>query len=390
MLTYLSKIYYMNFTSNPIYVLAVLCFMVILAVYAGKTKFGKQFGAALLVILFTAVLANLDLIPSASNSIALYNGIFHYVAPISIFYLLLNVNLTSIKRAGLPMIGLFILGSLATTLGILISYYIISPQNVLGEDGKVIAGMLTGTYTGGSVNFNAVALEYDFQENGVLYAGTIAVDNVITTLWIIATLAFPVVLRRFWKDKIKLKTIPNTKHEAHPEDEAIDLISLIWLLFLGVAAFYFSELVAEVLPQIPSILTLSTIGILLAQTKFVANLKGSHNLGLYLVFIFLAVIGAYCELSAVAELKEIGVTLLLFAGLAVLLHGVIVVLIGGLLYRDWEMIAIVSQANVGGGTTAIALAESFNRKELVLPAILVGTLGTALGSYLGFLVVYIL
>jgi uncharacterized membrane protein len=250
--------------------------------------------------------------------------------------------------------------------------------------------MLTGTYTGGSVNFNAVALEYDFQEKGVLYAGTIAVDNVVTTLWIIATLAFPAILRRFWKDKPNLKSDTNLENEAHPEDENIDLISLMWLLFLGVAAYYISDVIKELIPQIPSILTLSTIGILLAQTRFVANLKGSHNLGLYLVFIFLAVIGAYCEISAVAELKDVGITLLLFAGLAVLLHGVIVILIGGLLYRDWEMIAIVSQANVGGGTTAIALAESFNRKELVLPAILVGTLGTALGTYLGFLVVGIL
>ena len=380
----------MDFITNPIYVLAVLCFMVILAIYAAKTKFGKQFGAALLVILFTAVIANLKLIPSASNSIPLYSGIFHYIAPISIFYLLLNVNLTSIKRAGLPMIGLFVIGSLATTLGILISWFILSPESVLGQDGKIIAGMLTGTYTGGSLNFNAIALEYDFQENGVLYAGTIAVDNVVTTIWIIATLAIPNVLRRFWKDKTNLKSSIGNENEARPEDEYIDFISLMWLLFLGIAAYYISDLLSDLLPQVPSILILSSIGIVLAQTKFVANLKGSHNLGLYLVFIFCAVIGAYCELSAVAELKEVGVTLLLFAGLAVLLHGVIVILLGGLLYRDWEMIAIISQANVGGGTTAIALAESFNRKDLVLPAILVGTLGTALGTYLGFLVVYIL
>ncbi len=110
----------------------------------------------------------------------------------------------------------------------------------------------------------------------------------------------------------------------------------------------------------------------------------------YLVYIFLAVIGAYCELSAVNELKEIGVTLLLFTCLAVMLHGVFLIVIGGLIYRDWEMIAIVSQANIGGGTTAIALAETFNRKDLILPAILVGTLGNALGTYLGFFVIYIL
>ena len=164
----------MRFISNPLYVLAILCFMVILSVYASKTKFGKKFGAALLVILFTAVLANLNIIPSSSNSIPLYSGIFKYVAPISIFYLLLNVNLTAIKQAGLPMIGLFLLGSLATTIGILISWFILSPAPILGESGKVIAGMLTGTYTGGSVNFNAVGLEYNFQNQGVLYAGTIA------------------------------------------------------------------------------------------------------------------------------------------------------------------------------------------------------------------------
>ncbi|MGB5692169.1 MAG: DUF819 family protein, partial [Flavobacteriaceae bacterium] len=110
----------------------------------------------------------------------------------------------------------------------------------------------------------------------------------------------------------------------------------------------------------------------------------------YMVYLFLAVIGAYCEVSSVIELKEIGITLLWFATLAVVIHGILLVVIGAMFYRDWEMLAIVSQANIGGGTTAIALAETFNRKELILPAILVGTLGNALGTYLGFMVVALL
>lgn len=377
----------MSFIENPIYVLVVLCLMVILADYISKTKIGKKFGAALLVILFTAVVANLGLIPSASNSIPLYDGIFTYLAPISIFYLLLGVNLNSIKKAGAPMIILFLIGSLATTLGILSAWYLISPQDILGEDGKIIAGMLTGTYTGGSVNFNAIALEYDFQDRGILYAGTIAVDNVITTLWIIVTLSFPAILRTFWKDK-KVKTSTPTLDAE--DKEQLNFNSLIWLLFLGVFAYYIAELITILFPQIPSILTLSTIGVLLAQTRFVQDLKGSHFLGLYLVYIFLAVIGAYCEISSVIELKEVGLTLLLFASIAVFLHGILVILLGSLIYRDWEMISIISQANIGGGTTAIALAETFDRNELILPAILVGTLGNALGTYLGFLVVYLL
>lgn len=377
----------MNFIENPVYVIGVLCLMVIMAVYTAKTKLGKKFGAALLVILFTAVIANSKLIPSASNSIPLYDGIFKYLAPISIFYLLLGVNLTSIKKAGAPMIILFLIGSLATTLGILIAWFIISPQEIIGQDGNIIAGMLTGTYTGGSVNFNAIALEYDFQKRGNLYAGTIAVDNVVTTLWIIFTLAFPSILRKFWKDK---KVNTSSKKVTVEENESINFRSLIWLIFLGISSYYISELVSQAFPKIPSILTLSTIGIILAQTRFVSSLKGSHILGLYLVYIFLAVIGAYCEISSVIELKEVGVTLLLFASIAVILHGIILILLGSLIYKDWEMISIASQANIGGGTTAIALAETFNRKELILPAILVGTLGNALGTYLGFLVIFLL
>lgn len=64
--------------------------------------------------------------------------------------------------------------------------------------------------------------------------------------------------------------------------------------------------------------------------------------------------------------------------------------IGGLFFRDWDMVAIASQGNMGGGASAIALAETFERNELIFPAILVGAVGTALGSYLGFLVVNLL
>ena len=374
--------------SNTVYVLLMLCLMIILSLYVGKTKLGKQLGSALLVILFTAIIANLKLIPSASNSIELYSIIFEYIAPISIFFLLLNVNLISIKKAGLPMITLFIVGSLSTTLGILISWIIISPENVLGSDANVIAGMLTGTYTGGSVNFNAVALEYGFQKKGVLYAGTVAVDNVVTTIWILATLTFPLILSKIWKGKVFLKQTISI--EKNFDEDKIDLVSLASLIFLGISAFYISEILAKKFNSIPSILILSTIGILLAQTNFISKLKGSHNLGLYLVHLFLAVIGAYCEISAVYELKEIGITLFLFTSVSVLIHGVLIIIVGGLFYRDWQMIAIASQTNVGGGASAIALAETFKRNELILPSILMGTLGNAIGTYLGFFVIYIL
>ena len=51
---------------------------------------------------------------------------------------------------------------------------------------------------------------------------------------------------------------------------------------------------------------------------------------------------------------------------------------------------MASQANVGGGTSALALARSLGRGDLVLPAVLIGSLGNAAGTFLGLTVARIL
>ncbi|MCR9084490.1 MAG: DUF819 family protein, partial [Cyclobacteriaceae bacterium] len=98
------------------------------------------------------------------------------------------------------------------------------------------------------------------------------------------------------------------------------------------------------------------------------------------------VIGTLCDISALSGVGELAGTLILFVGLLVLIHGIFVFGIGALLKMDWDVIAVASQANVGGNTTAIAAAESLNRPDLLIPGVLVGSLGNALGTYIGFLV----
>ena len=136
---------------------------------------------------------------------------------------------------------------------------------------KIIAGMLTGTYTGGSVNFNAIALEYEFQKKGILYAGTIAVDNVVTAIWIMITLIIPTVLNRIWKGNKKLISNEKKSLNENEENQNIDLTSLAWLLFLGISVYYISDIISNYIINIPSILILTTIGIILAQSKFISN-----------------------------------------------------------------------------------------------------------------------
>jgi uncharacterized membrane protein len=375
----------MSLTSNFV-VLGILCLLIMLSQYISKTRWGEAIGGALTVILLGALFANLNIIPTASNAIPLYSAIFTYIAPLSIFYLVLGVNLQEVRNAGLPMIALFLLGSAATVIGVIVSYYIIGPSSALGEFASPMAGMIAGTYSGGSINFNAVAMHYKVNETGMLYAGAIAVDNVITTIWVIATLMIPKVMQYIWPGK---KIITSTEYSTVDQTDTKDdpkehFAELYFLIPLGFVVFIVTEWVAQIIPQIPSILTITTIGIILAQVSWFKKLKMARNLGLYLVYLFLVVIGAFCELDAIGQLGDIGLTLMLFFGLSIVIHGGIMLTVGRMFFTDWQMIAIASQANVGGGTTAMALAQSMGRKELIVPSILIGSLGGAIGTYIGF------
>ena len=49
-----------------------------------------------------------------------------------------------------------------------------------------------------------------------------------------------------------------------------------------------------------------------------------------------------------------------------------------------DLAPVVSQANIGGGTSALALACSLGRQDLVLPAVLLGSFGNVAGTFLDF------
>jgi uncharacterized membrane protein len=86
-------------------------------------------GSSLIVIIAAAILANAGLLPSSGAPSPLYGGIFTYIAPLAIFYLLLDVRLKDLKTAGLPALLLFFAGSLATIVGTLVGFYLLVPQH---------------------------------------------------------------------------------------------------------------------------------------------------------------------------------------------------------------------------------------------------------------------
>jgi uncharacterized membrane protein len=136
--------------------------------------------------------------------------------------------------------------------------------------------------------------------------------------------------------------------------------------------------------NVPSILILTALALALAQFPLFATLRGTRVLGMFAVYLFLAVIGAFCDVVRLVGLGRTGLLLLGFATTLVAVHGLFTFTAARLLRIDPETAAVASQANIGGGTSALAVARSLGRGDLVVPGILIGSLGNAIGTFLGF------
>lgn len=418
-------------SDQSVYILAVLCAVIVVSEWLVRRTWLKHLGTALLVIMVTAVIANLGLLPTTStdeNPVPAYEAIFGTVAPLAIVWLLLKVNLRDILRAGVPIITLFLIGSLGTVAGVLVGMWAVDGPERIGSLYAALGGMFAGTYTGGSVNFNAVAIHYDVMREAVLFGGAAAVDSIMTTVWMAATIAIPRLLRPFWPaagrrppdgararaphpDRSSAAGRPPGGNPATPpasipagdappalerevdlgieeDTEAIHPVDLALVLVIGLGTVWISNILAAWSAArgvaVPAILILTIIALVLAQFRAIVTLSGSRTLGLFAVYLFLCVIGAFCDVRALSAIGGLGMTLLAFTAIVILVHGLIAFGAARALRFDVDIAAVASQANVGGGTSALALARSLGRGDLVLPAVLIGSLGNAIGTFLGF------
>lgn len=381
--------------SEPPALVAALVALVALSEWLVRRTWMRHLGTALLVIVLTAVAANLGVVPTYGPDRPVYDAIFGFVAPLGIFWLLLLVDLKGLGRIGGPTMGLFLVGAAGTLLGVLVAHWATGAEQALGAYHAALSGMFTGTYIGGSVNFNAIALEYRVMESGGLYAGAAAVDNAMTTIWMAACVALPRLLAPAWRGRAPRSPLAAAPAGMDDEVETTGVFDLSVLVALGIAAVLASNALSSALSRlvglsVPSAIVLTTLALVLAQLPQVKRLRGTRLLGLFSVYLFLAVIGSLCDVRALVEMGALAPVLAAFVCIVVTVHAAAVFGAAWLLRLDPDTAAVASQANIGGGTSALALARSLGRADLELPAILAGSVGTALGNYAGFLVAALL
>lgn len=359
-------------------------------------------GASLIAIVLGALVSNLGLVPVSSP---VYDLIMGPVTSLAIAWLLLSVNLSDVRKAGGRMLAAYGLAALGTATGAFVSALFFA--GVFGDDAWRLAGVLTGTFTGGSVNFVSVGRAVELSDR--LFAGTTAADALITGVWMGATLLLPVWLARFYPATPESVTRPRDP-AAHPEShehaglgpagegdpegvphpfflkEAVSTLDLAILAAVGVGILLASEILGEAVPGIPSILWLTTLALLVGQLKGMARPRGAFPLGTLALHFFFVVIGI---LSRVSEILAVGVEVFWLTLSVVLIHGVVVYGGGRLARIDVGTLSVASQAAVGGPSSALAVAVSREWRGLVLPGIVVGLLGYAVGNYLGLAVAFL-
>jgi len=373
--------------SEPLPLTALIVAMTALAFWLEKRfRFGSRIGASLLVIVAGALVSNLELVPLSSP---VYDQVYGPVTSLAIVWLLLALDWRDLRAAGPAMLGMFAVAVVGTALGALIASTIFD----LGPESWKLAGALTGSYSGGSLNLAAVGRELEISDS--TFTAVVAADNAITALWFGVTILVPAWLFKVFPRQ--RATVPETQAAApHPMGDvsfSVFDISLLGALGLGVmtaaelvSKSYDGSALARSLP-IPSVLWLTTLALAVGLIPAVRRLRGAFPLGVIALHIFFAVIGIGARIS---EVIEQGIAILFFTATIVLVHGLVLFTFAWLRKTDWDLAAVASQAAIGGPSTAMALAVTRKRESMALPGIAVGLLGYAVGTYAGFAVAGIL
>jgi uncharacterized membrane protein len=345
----------------------------------------SRVGAGMLAILIAAILSNVGLVPLESP---VYDVILGPVTSLAIAWLLLSVNLGDLRKVGGKVLIAFGLAVVGTALGAFAGAAIFGDD--FGSETWKLAGTLTGTYTGGGLNFVAVGRGTGLPDQ--LFAGATAADNVTTALWLGVTLLLPVWLGRFYPPapidaaahEVKEDDIPSM-HADHPFFARVptSTLDLAVLAGAGLLLLLLADTVATVVPAIPSVLWLTTFALIAGHFTPLGRVNGAFQLGNLALVLFFVIIGIS---SRISEIVAVGIAVFWFTLVVVGIHGVFVFGVGRLLRIDVASLCVASQAAVGGPSSALAVAVAREWRSLVLPGVIVGLLGYAVGNYLGFAV----
>ena len=390
------------FDPSPDAVLAVLATCAAGAKLAEeKTKFGAKVSAPLLAMASAMLLATLGLIPAASPALDL---VWRALMPLAVALSLLGVNLRDAARTSGPALAAFAVGALGSVLGTAVAYGTVGPA--LGPDAWRVAACLCASYVGGSLNYAATAqaLGLDAAPGGqAALAAGMAADNLAMAVFLSALMAAEAdppteegkasekpdgIVRETGGNEARVAnagtvTVPTAAVPTARTAACALATALVFLecgkLLAGVLGLPAGTSLGVSSALVPFALA-TTHGAVDASRAF----AGSDAVGGALMLVFFAALGASADPRV--AIKAGGPACVFIAvQLATHLAFVLCVGVGAMKLPAWAVLT-ASNACVGGPATAAAMASARGWTAGVQPAIVVGTIGYAVGTPIGCLV----
>jgi uncharacterized membrane protein len=367
---------------SPEWVFAIWAVLVGIASFGfwvDSTRIGKRVSGVGIMLVSAMLLGNFGVIPHAAPA---YDVVWSYLVPVAVPLLLLKANLRRIIPETGPMLGAYFLGVTGTVIGAVLGFLILP----IGDEGADLAGILSASYIGGSMNFAAVAEALEF-DDGTLLTAALAADNLVGTVHLLLVVLIPSVLflRRWIPSPIVENSSPIAQNMTSRDEKQTPLnaahLSFALMLSLAICAAGYG---------VANYVAMDSFGILFvtAITLIIANIfhdklkdiDGEFETGMLLMYVFFATIGAGAD---VGVMLDGGLMIFAYATLIVMTH-VLVILVGAkLLKMDLAEIVIASLACIGGPVAPVAVASSRGWRDLVTPGLMVGILGYAIANFIG-------
>jgi uncharacterized membrane protein len=275
------------------------------------------------------------------------------------------------------------------------------------EQIEYAAGIMAGSYIGGGINFFAVKESYQVSTQ-ITYPLLVADNFVMAGLFIVLLwIAGSALFRRHFPHPHSIGADGGTAQNLaaeHWHRKGIALIDIAKTLAVAFAAVGLAELLrrfmssqfaagkdAGILLEMLRVLLTNKFVLITAVSLCFATLfhgqmtkiNGPEEIGGYLLYLFLFVIGLPADLRAVLFNVPL---LFVFCLIISATNLVFTLAVGKLIGFNLEELLLCVNATVGGPPTAAAMAISTGWSKLVLPGLLVGIWGYVIGTALGVLV----
>lgn len=389
---------------NYIIVVCIFCLLPALIVYlCRKWSWLGKLGPIVTLYILGAIIGNLGLfkaeMPVVQNM--LNNIMVPLAIPLMLFGCVFRKNDT--RTQFLSMIF-----GLISVVVVLICGYLIFGHGIVSDTdpkfGARVGGMLTGSYTGGTVNMASIQKMLGLPEETFVLANTF--DMIVCFIYLMFLVSFGI--RMFRKilppSKGATKQIAEDEKAIAAEVESTKanpyagmlskagLSSTAKSLGLTIAVFGVSFVVAKLVPEsmfmMVFILMLTTLGIGASFIKPVRTLKYSYDIGMYFIYIFSIVVASMADLSKIdfsGSISILGyITFIVFGSL--LLH----TLFAKIFKIDADTMVVTSVAYINSPPFVPMIAAAMKNRSVLVPGLTIGIVGYAVGNYLGLLIYQIL